>query len=124
MILHPPLGDVVQEKREIQAPCDWRSTATISLASGSSSVSRCASSIGEIADGAQEMLVDRVMMIHVELHQRDDAAEFGDETAEHAGFVHQPQHDFRRVARRQNAEKQPVGFGVGAQLGVDELERR
>ncbi len=78
--------------------------------------------IGQSADRAQQMLVDGVMMVHVELHQRDDLAEFRDEAPEHAGFIHQPQHDFRLVARRQNAEKQPIGLGVGAQIGVDQAQ--
>ena len=63
--------------------------------------------IGEIADGPQQMLIDRIVVIHVELHQGDDAAEFRNEAAEHAGLVHQPQHDFRRITRGENIEKQP-----------------
>ncbi len=43
------------------------------------------------ADGEQGMLVDRVDMVHVVLHLRDDAAEIGDESAKHAGLVHPPQ---------------------------------
>ncbi len=78
--------------------------------------------LGEISDGAQEMLIDSVMMIHVELHERDDTAEFRDEAPENAGFIHEAQNDFRLVARSQNAEKQPVGFRVGAQFRIDELE--
>ena len=51
--------------------------------------------IGKMADNAQQMFIDREVMIHVELHQRDDAAEIRDEAAEHASLIHQPQHDFR-----------------------------
>ncbi len=43
------------------------------------------------------MLVHRIVMIHVELHHRDDLAEFGNEAAEHAGLVH-PAQDQRRIA--------------------------
>ena len=57
--------------------------------------------LGEVSNRAQDMLIDRVVMIHVELHERDDAAEFRDEAPENAGFVHEPQHDFGLVARRQ-----------------------
>ena len=38
--------------------------------------------IGDLCDracGAQQVLVHRVVMIHVELHQRDDLAELGHE---------------------------------------------
>ncbi len=61
--------------------------------------------IGENADGAQQMLVHRVMMIHAELHHSDDAAEIGDEASEHARFVHPAQHDLGAVARGQNLEE-------------------
>ncbi len=49
--------------------------------------------VDEHADAAQQMLVHRVVVVHVELHHRHDAAEVGDEAAEHAGLVHPPQHD-------------------------------
>ena len=44
------------------------------------------------ADRADGVLVDRIMVVHVELHLRDDAAEIGHEAAEHAGLVHPAQH--------------------------------
>ena len=53
----------------------------------------------------------------------DDAAEVGDEAAEHAGLVHPPQRRFRRAARGEDFEEQPVRFRIGAQLGVDALQR-
>ena len=40
-----------------------------------------------IADSADQMFVHRVVMIHVELHQPDDAAEFRNETTEDTGFI-------------------------------------
>ncbi len=80
--------------------------------------------IGEVADRPQQMLIHRIVMIHVELHQSDDAAEFRDEAAEYAGFVHQAQHDLRRIARGENVEEEPIGLGIGAQFGVDQLQRR
>ena len=80
--------------------------------------------VGESADRAQQMLVDRVVMIHVELHHRDDAAEIRNEAPEHAGLVHAPQDDLGHVARQQNFEKEPVRFLVGAQIGVDLAQRQ
>ena len=38
----------------------------------------------EDADAAQQMLVDGVVVVHVELHHGDDLAEFGDQPAENA----------------------------------------
>ena len=43
---------------------------------------------GEQADRPDRMLIDRIVVVHVELHLRDDAAEVGNEAAEHAGFIH------------------------------------
>ena len=42
--------------------------------------------------------------------------------AEHAGLVHAPQHDLG-VVRGQDLHEQPVGFGILAQLNVDQLQR-
>jgi hypothetical protein len=43
---------------------------------------------GENADGANEVLVDRVVMIHVELHHGDDLSKVRNEAAEHtASFM-------------------------------------
>ena len=70
----------------------------------------------KVTDAAQQMLVHRVVVVHVELHHRHDLAEGADELAEHAGLVHAPQHDFS-VVRRQDFHEQPVGFGIVAQVG-------
>ena len=75
------------------------------------------------ADAAHQVLVHGVVVIHVELHHRHDLAEGAHELAEHAGFVHPPQHGFRIVLGREDFQEQLVGFRIGAQLGVDELER-
>ena len=76
----------------------------------------------ELADGANEMLVDRIVVVHRELHHADDAAEIGNEPAEHPGLVHPPERDFRRVARGEDVEKEPVRLGILAQAGVDALQ--
>ncbi len=110
MIDPASLGDIVQERREIKlgAMGDLRHDlgGERQFLLQPSRLDRA-----ELADRANEMLVDRVMMVHRELHHADDAAEIGDEPAEHAGFVHAPQRDFRRVARREDFEEQPVRLG-------------
>ncbi len=75
------------------------------------------------ADREQRVLVDRVHMVHVVLHLRDDAAEIRNEAAEHAGLVHPPQRDFGVFLRGQNFEEQAVGLGVFAQFGIDQPQR-
>ena len=68
------------------------------------------------------MLVHRVVVVHVELHHRDDAAERAHEAAEHAGLVHPPQDDLG-VVRGEDFEEQPVRLGIVPQLRIDQLER-
>ena len=70
----------------------------------------------EHADAAQEMLVHRVVVVHVELHHRHDAPERADEFAEHAGFVHAAQHGLGLVLGGQDLKEQTVGFLVAADV--------
>ena len=72
------------------------------------------------ADCPDGMLVDRIMMVHVELHLRDDAAEIGNETAEHAGLIHPAQRGLGIVSTGQHLEEQRVRFRVAADV-VDEF---
>ena len=77
---------------------------------------------GEQADGADRMFVDGVVMIHVELHLRDYAAEIGDEAAEHPRLVHPAQHRFGIAWGREHVEEQRVGAGIAAHpLRLDQL---
>ena len=101
MILVAALGDVVQERRDIE-----RAPAV----DGAHDLARqrvlhgefAALDVGQQADGADQMLVHREVVIHVELHHRHDAAEIRHEAAEHAGLVHLAQHRFR-IARVRSA---------------------
>ena len=114
MILDAPLGDVVQEQRDIEqlAMPGWMvrmsSLADCVLAARRArcrTARRC----------THQMLVHRVVVVHVELHHRHDPAELGDETAEHAGLVHAPQDGFGGVLRCQDLQEQPIGLGIVAQ---------
>ena len=122
VILGAALGDVVQQRGDV----DHRAVLGLDLAhqvaGDGELVIAAALDILQVADAAQQVLVDRVVMIHVELHHRHDLAEGANEMAEHAGLVHAPQHDFR-VVRRQDLHEQPVGLGVFAKLRVDQLQR-
>ena len=80
--------------------------------------------LGQHADAADQMLVDRVVMIHDELHHRDDLAEIRDEPAEQPGLVHAPQVELGIAVRGQDVEEQPVGLLVAAQRLVDQASER
>ena len=89
----------------------------IAVESGSSAAVRRARYRSDIAECPQQMLIDRVVMIHVELHHRDDAAELGNKPAEDAGFVHVPQRYFR-IALRGEAATEKSGWLRGSCLQI------
>ena len=94
MVAAAPLGDVVEQHGDIEHPPrgdlpEDRGRDRVVL------LELAALDRREQADRADRMLVDRIMMVHVELHLRDDAAEVGNEAAEHAGLVHPAQHQSR-----------------------------
>ena len=70
---------------------------------------------------ADRMLVHRIMVIHVELGLRDNAAKFRQEPAEHAGLIHPIQGQAQILAFEQDVEKDRNHFGIGAILGVNEF---
>ncbi len=123
MVLGAPLGDVVQEERDVEQVAVARLDRLDEV--GGEAVLGLAVMLDAVkhADAAQEMLVHRVVMVHVELHHRHDAAEIGDEAAEDAGLVHAPEHDLRRVGRGEDRQEELVGRGILAELVVDELQR-
>ena len=69
------------------------------------------------------MLVDGVVMIHVELHHRDDLAEFRDEAAEHAGLVHAAQDEARILAGGEDRQEEAVRLLAFSEGIVDQRQR-
>jgi hypothetical protein len=89
VVLGPPLGDVVQEDGHVER-------FTLLDAGHQLGGQRMLALAFALVDarqhrnGADQVLVDRVVMIHVELHHRDDLAEFRNEAAQNPGLVHPP----------------------------------
>ena len=52
-----------------------------SWVSGSSVLETAIGDLGHHPDGADQMLIHRIVVVHVELHQGDDLAELGHELA-------------------------------------------
>jgi hypothetical protein len=119
MVAAAALGDVVQKHRDIEhaargdLPEDRGRDRVILL-------ELAPLDRRDEADRADRMLVHRIMVIHVELHLCDDAAEVWNEAAEHACLVHPAQHDLRPVDGRQDFHEQSVRARVFADLRVDE----
>ena len=123
MILDPSLGDVVQKQRDAEHRAMLRLDGLDQLVGQREFRPVAALDLVEHADTAQQMLVDRVVMIHVELHHRHDAAECLHESAEDAGLVHPAQHGFCILLRGQDFQKQPIGFLVLADVFFQQLQR-
>ena len=68
------------------------------------------------SDRADRMFIDGVVMVHIELHLRDDAAEIGHEAPEHARLVHPAQHGFGVARRREHVEEQRIGARIGTDV--------
>ena len=115
MVLDPALGDVVQEQRDIEQRAVLGLDLAHQVVGERELLVAAALDLGQHADAAQQVLVHRVVVVHVELHHRHDAAERAHEAAEHAGLVHPPQHDLG-VVRGEDFEEQPVGLRVLPQL--------
>jgi hypothetical protein len=62
-------------------------------------------------------------MVNAEFGQGDNPAKIGDEAAEHAGLVERAERPLRRMARRQELQKELIGGRVGSEAVVDQLER-
>ncbi len=121
MVLAAPFGDVVEKAGDIErrAMGEMRhdlgdQRQLFDAPPGLDRVQR--------ADGAQQVLVHGVVVIHRELHHPDDMAEFWDKAPQHAGLVHAAQGEFGRAARRQDFDEQLVRFRVFAHLLVDQAQ--
>jgi hypothetical protein len=123
MILGAPLGDVVQEQRDVDQIPVLRENGAHQIVGERVFGVLSPFDFGQDADAAQQMLIHRVVMIHIELHHRHDAPEIGDEAAEHADLVHAAQHDLGVVLRGQDFVEHVVGLRVGAQMLVDQPQR-
>src|SRR5271169_1259622 len=93
MVLAASFGNVMKERPDIErcAMSNTRKDLTgervlFSEASGLY--------LAQDAHRAQEMLVDRVVMIHRKLHHANDASEIWNKSPEHSRLVHSPKDDF------------------------------
>ena len=121
VILRPALGDVVEEERDIED--DPVLDAGEDLARQRMRVGRLAAlDLGEDADRADQVLVHRVVVVHVELHHRDDLAEIGDEAAEHAGLVHRAEHALG-VACATTGSRGTAGWPPGRRAACASISR-
>jgi len=122
MILVAAFGDVVQEDRHIERIAAFELAHQLMRQRIFLAILALLD-FRQDADGAQEMLVRRVVVIHVELHQRDDAAEILHEAAKHACLVHQAERRFRRLFRGEDFEEEAVCLLALPERCIDKAER-
>jgi hypothetical protein len=101
VILGPALGDVVDKERHIEQPRVIEMGQQF-VGKRQLVLQTAIGDFGHDADGADQVLVHRVVVVHVELHQGDDLAEIGHELAEHAALVHLAQDALHRARRGQD----------------------
>ena len=95
----------------------------IAVESGSSAARSPRSMADDVAERPQQMLIDRVVMIHIELHHRHDTPELGKKAAEHAGFVHVAERGFRVILGGQAATERCCWLRDRAEIVVDKPQR-
>ena len=107
------LGDVVEQHRDVEHAARHQLRDD---AAGERMIGLEAAGLDprDQPDGADGMLVDRIVMVHVVLHLRHDAAEIGHEAAEDARLAHPAQHAFRVVTAGQHGHEQRVGARIAA----------
>ena len=114
MVAAAPLADVVQQHRHVERAARLHG---LHHPGGDRHLVRERPVLdpAQYADRHDGVLVDREDVIHVVLHLGHDAAEIGDEAAEHAGLVELPEGSFRVLGRGQHVEEQPVRLRILAQ---------
>ena len=121
MVFLPALADVVQQLRHVEntprlhVPDDLGGERMVLL-------QRPGLDPRQQADGADQMLVHRVVVVHVELHHRHHATEGGQEAAEHPCLAHAAQDTLHTGAGRQQAQEDAVSLGVGPEAVVDQMQ--
>ena len=120
VIAAAPLGDIVKQHRNVKRPTHGR---LLQDHAGKWMVvlQRAFFDPRQQSDRADGVLVDGIMVVHIELHLRDDTAEIGNEPPEHRRLVHPAKHCFRIAWRRQHVEKQGICTRIDAHCGVDQL---
>ena len=104
MISWKPFGDIMQKRRCIEdlAPVDpldqfCRQRMFV--------LAFTALDCRHIANRSDQVLINCIMMIHVELHTRDNTPELRNKGSEDARFIQQAQRVFRISPRSENGKK-------------------
>ena len=120
MVPAAPLGNVMEQNSDIKHPAR-NDLAHRCRRMGMLPVKVAFFDPGEEANRADAMLIDRIMMIHVELHLGHNPSEVGHKTSKDRRLIHPAQHGFGIALAGQDAHEQSVRARVAAHLGIDQL---
>ena len=75
-----------------------------------------------MADALDRVFVDGVVMVHIELHHRDDGGKFRNERAKDAKLVHAAQTPFGVAVFEHGIQKQLGRDFAALHIGVDQMQ--
>ena len=121
MVLGAALAHVMQEQGHVQdAPV--HAIGQDPAGDGQLFDQLAAFDLGQCADALDRMFVNRVVVVDVELHHRDDGFEFGNEGPQNTQFVHASQGPFRIAVLKQQVKKDLHRLGIRPHLVVDPVQ--
>ncbi len=122
VVLRPALGDVVEQHRHIEHVARPPQARHQRVRQRMNGFRVALLDLRQDAHTTDQVLVDGVVVIHVELHHRHDGFEFRDESGQHAKFVHAPQRTFRIAVFQQQIHEDANRFGIRANRVVDQIQ--
>ena len=69
------------------------------------------------------MLVNCEVVIHIELHHRDNAAKIWNKAPKNTGFIHAPKHSRRVLFTGKKLQKNTVSLWIVAQVVINQMKR-
>ena len=123
VVLVPALADVVQQERDVEDPA-VHALLQDRGRHGQGFDEVAVLDLGQVPDALDGMLVDGVVVIHVELHHRHDRFELGDKRRQHAQLVHPAQRAVGIAVFQQQVEEDAPGLFRIAHLVVDQVQVR
>ncbi len=121
MVFVAALANVVQQKRQIQ---HFAIYALFQDRAGDGQVffEMAEFNLAEVPDALDGVFVHRVVMVHVELHHRDDGFKFRDKSGQNTKFVHPPQGAFRVAVFEHQVDKDALRLFRFAHVLVDQVK--
>ena len=121
MVFGSAFSDVMQQQRDVNDP---PIDAPVQNARGDGQVfdQFAFFDLGQLGHALNDMFVDRVGMIHIELHHRHDRFKLGDKGGQESQFVHPPQGPFWVAVFQQKIQENAFGFRIFSDRVINPLQ--